>query len=230
MEKLNQLEYIRLLKLKYRLFTDTERREFLLQEIENTRKRLLDENDTLYAKIFRRTFRWSIVKLNVRRHISIGNSSSNIKTVLLGIIVYSIIVFFFGICATVVYSINNTTELNLWQPNGLLHFVQENGLMPYFLFASKHITTQSYLIGLIGGSGAVVSLIKRFDAIHKVKSSFWVLFSKGLFNPVVGSLSAIAVVSFMSNTIDGIYLFAAAFFAGFSERILEKFENKFLEK
>jgi len=229
MENLSLKEYLKLLKFKYRLLSDKDKRELLINEIENAQKKLLEEDGTSYSKSFRKIFKWAPFKLNFKYKLTPVNERSNIKTLILGILLYSLIVFLIGICATIVYSMNNLTEIDNWEANGLLCIVQKMGLTPFFLFAQKYISVKSYGIGLLGGAGAVVSLIKRFDIINKTDASFWALFSKGFFNPIVGSLSAVVIVSIMSSNIQEVYLLAVAFFAGFSERLLDKFEKKLFE-
>jgi hypothetical protein len=92
------------------------------------------------------------------------------------------------------------------------------------------IRPEAYYWGLLGGAGAVVSLVKRFDQISKQEGSPWLFFSKGLFNPIVGSLSAVVVCRFVSEGLTdaykGIPLLVIAFFAGFSERLIEKLAKK----
>ena len=84
----------------------------------------------------------------------------------------------------------------------------------------------AFLIGVFGGAGAVVSLVKRFNEFAKSSGSSWLYFSTGLFSPIVGSLAAVVICKFAAAGLDdkyeGVPLIVIAFFAGFSERLLNK--------
>ncbi len=72
----------------------------------------------------------------------------------------------------------------------------------------------------------VVDLVRRFDKIARRKTLFWLLFSQGLFSPIVGGLSAVVIVSFVQagliDLLKPIPPTVVAFFAGFSEQLLDK--------
>ena len=86
------------------------------------------------------------------------------------------------------------------------------------------VDIKAYYWGLLGGAGAVVSMIRRSESISSQKVSYWLVFAQGLFNPIVGSLSAVISCRYYIDMIKAdssqVPLVVLAFFAGFSERII----------
>lgn len=204
---------------------DSPEKQILLREINKARNEL--ENDDIdYSIAFWKGMKRTIRRLKRRSFFSVGDGKSNIKLVLLGIITYSVIVFFIGICAVIVFSYESTPE------PGLIKLVKAIGLDPLFkTVISLGITPHSYLTGLLGGAGAVLSMVRRFDKIAEKKASPWLLFSQGLFNPIVGSLSAVVICMIVSAGLipeyQGVPIYVLAFFSGFSEKLLSRASSTF---
>ena len=145
---------------------------------------------------------------------------------LAGLVLYSTFVIgVLGPCVVIVWSLNAGTL------NGFTALADKLGLLSIFeTVRGLGIKPEAYIWGLFGGAGAVTSIVKRFDQISSKRASFWLLFSQGVFNPIVGSLAAVVVCSFVYST-DQLNLLkivpavVPAFFAGFSERLLTRLES-----
>jgi hypothetical protein len=182
----------------------------------------LSSGDSHYARELIREVRPVIAKQRWASIFGISPPESAIGILLSGVLIYSVfVVLMLGPCVVVVQSLKAPSSLNLFTSAA-----QWLGLMPVFqTVMALGITPPAYLYGLLGGAGAVVSLVKRFDSFSTRSSSFWLLFATGLFSPIVGSLRALVVCDFIYATdkvkvLQVIPHVVVAFFAGFSERLL----------
>jgi len=203
---------------------DSETKTVLLREMKEAQL-LIDKGDPSYANAICKELRSFIRGLRLRSFFVSQTGTSNIQLIFSGILIYSFIVLLIGICAIIVdqYRVNPTS--------GLIKVVDGIGLNPLFsTVTGLGIQPMSYLIGLFGAAGAVVSLVKRFDEFEQKKGSPWLFFSIGLFSPIAGSLAAVVICKFVSAGLVENYkevpLIAVAFFAGFSERLLNKVDSK----
>ena len=225
-----EVEAAKLAKLRFDICSlhESNRKRLLLYELEIAAQKL-EEGNAEYAKQFRKHLGPVVRRIRFREAFTADDKRSNIKSVLLGIVCYSLIVFVIGICAVIV---------NIYQrdpQDELIVFVKNIGLLPVFITVSDlGIKPILYLWGITGGAGAVVSIVKRFDEIGQREASFWSLFAQGLFNPIVGSLAAVVVCTFVKagllNILSAVPLLVISFFSGFSERLLEKVGTLVLPK
>ncbi|MFC1823928.1 hypothetical protein ACFL9T_14555 [Thermodesulfobacteriota bacterium] len=199
---------------------DTAKRSILQREIDLAAEEL-SKGKPIYALLLWVRLRSKVNRLRFRFLLFPSPSDSNLQLLLKGIVIYSVIVLlFFGPCVVVVNSFlkKELTDLVL--------FVRWIGLSPLFeTVIDLNIQPRAYFWGILGGAGAVVSMVKRFDVIASRKATPWLFFAQGLFNPIVGSLSAVIACRFASSgllttALHGTPLMVIAFFAGFSERIL----------
>lgn len=203
----------------------SEARRVLLAEIAAAQEQLTQGEPT-YAKYLCDQTASLIVGLKRRQRFEMGTSESAVGVLLLGIVTYSaVVLLFIGPCVVVVSS------LSAGETNSFTAFAKTVGLLPLFETVMRlKIQPEAYLWGLFGGAGAVVSMVRRFEQIGKQPTSFfWVLFGQGLFNPIVGSLSAVVVCGFVYKTdqlkvLQFVPAIVIAFFAGFSERLLARTE------
>jgi hypothetical protein len=187
--------------------------------------KLLDDGDCQYSKALWTEMRSTIRRLRLRSLLFPPGMNSNIQFIFWGIATYASIVSIFGACAVIVHMYR--TDPESWP----IRFVSRVGLLPLFQTVSAlGIKPSAYLWGLFGGAGAVVSIVKRFDELAQRTGSPWLFFLQGLFNPIVGSLSAVVACKFASASLvdayKGVPLLAIAFFAGFSERLLERVQSQ----
>jgi len=181
----------------------------------------LQEGNLEYSKQFRHETRSTILSIKLKQIFGSRDESTNIRTLLLGLVCYGIIVFFIGICAIIVFVYQTDPQSNL------ITFLRSIGVLPIFATVSSFgITAEAFLWGILGGAGAVSNMVRRFDKIGGKKSSFWLLFAQGLFGPIVGSLSAVVAVTFVQegllDILKPIPLPVIAFFAGFSEQLIDR--------
>ena len=150
---------------------------------------------------------------------------SNIGTLLAGVLVYAVIVGMIAPCVIVVASLNDGAT------NAFTRAADALGLMPVFATVrSLGIQPVAYMWGIWGAAGAVVSMVKRFDQFASRRAPKALLFSEGLFNPIVGSLAAVVACVFVYrgdqlNILKPVPSVVLAFFAGFSERLLDRIES-----
>ena len=226
-------EMVRLLKMKYWVLKGDERESFLKSEIENALHSLAEDEDTAYVKAFRHHFQWIIWRHKWKSKLGIHINKNHTPRIALfsGFISYIILVFLAGMAATVVYSLNQHpewgTSSDFNSAGGLVQFTFELGLLPIFQFAQAYISPEAFMIGLMGGAGATVSLIKRLDEITKAQNGFWFFWGKGLLNPITGSIVALVLSQVL--IFDAVAKTVIAFFAGFSERLLDKIEKKLMD-
>jgi hypothetical protein len=202
----------------------SEARRILMHEIDIALEQLLNGNPEYARQLYDETTA-SIAKLRKRNRFGVRPSESAIGTILAGVSLYSaFVLLLLGPCVVVVAS------LNAHHNNSFTALADTLGLIPLFdTVRSLGIRPEAYLWGLLGGAGAVVSMVKRFEQLSKSKAPFWLLFGEGLFNPIVGSLSAVVVCNFIYNTdqlkaLQAVPTVVVAFFAGFSERLLGRVE------
>ena len=212
------------LEIKVASLPDIPEKHILQRELDKA-KNSLDEGETEYTDVLWNDVRRTISKIKLLYSIIPHSTSSNIQLLLRGIFIYSLLVFFFGICAVIVHVYNDYPTP--WP----VELVKWLGLDPIFkTVMALSIKPEAYYWGLLGGAGAVVSLVKRFDNISKHEGRPWLFFSRGLFNPIVGSLSAVVACRFASQGLldeyKGVPLLVVAFFAGFSERLISKIGGK----
>lgn len=212
------------LELNVAALPDIPQKKILFNEIERA-KVALEANDTTYSEAL-----WGDIRGNIRRikwyyRIFPNQFDSNIVLWLKGLILYSsIVLLIFGPCAVIVHIWPSEESTSASLPL-IVVAIKYLGLDPLFTTVKDlGIKSKAYLWGLLGGAGAVVSMVKRIKSIETQKVSHWLLFTQGLFNPIVGSLSAVVACAYYSNTlkeeVTQIPLYVVAFFAGFSERIL----------
>ncbi len=220
----------RLIKLELNVASlpDIPQKTILKNEIGRA-KDALDSDVTTYSDTLWADIRYNIWRIKWTYRIFPNQYESNIVLWLKGLILYSFIVLFiFGPCAVIV---------NVW-PKPVIHTPQVTDSMPWIVKAvialklaplfstviELGIEIKAYFWGLLGGAGAVVSMVKRFESIASQKRPHWLVFVQGLFNPIVGSLSAVIACRYYESTlkddVSQLPLLVLAFFAGFSERIL----------
>lgn len=164
--------------------------------------------------------------LRKRQLFKIISPETTVGIVLLGILVYSAgVLLFLGPCVVVVSSLAAKTS------NSFTLTAAAVGLTPLFEAVMRlGIRPEAYLWGLFGGAGAVVSMVRRFEQFpSQGRPVFWLLFAQGLLNPIVGSLSAVVICSFVYHTDQvkipqAVPTIVLAFFSGFSERLLVRTE------
>jgi hypothetical protein len=203
----------------------SEARSVLLAEIAAAQEQLA-QGDPTYAKYLYDQTASLLVGLKLRRRFDTGTPESAVGVLLLGVVTYSAgVLLFIGPCVVVVSS------LSAGETNSFTAVAKAVGLLPLFETVMRlKIQPDAYLWGLFGGAGAVVSMARRFEQIAKHPTPFfWVLFGQGLFNPIVGSLSAVVVCGFVYKTdqlkvLQFVPAIVIAFFAGFSERLLARTE------
>jgi len=191
----------------------------LINEIERA-KDALDAGDTTYSETLWAKIRYKISRIKWFYRILPNQYDSNILLWLKGLVLYSLTVLFvFGPCAVIVYVWKESPEP--W----IVKLVKDLKLAPIFDTVNGFgVNPRAYFWGLLGGSGAVVSMARRFKTIASQEGSHWLLFAQGLFNPIIGSLSAVIACHYYSSVLKAsatqMPLLVIAFFAGFSERIL----------
>ena len=203
--------------------TDVSR--LLIREIEVANE-LLESGDGRYAEQLIASSATAVRRLRRRRTFGLRPPGQTITPVLAGLVLYSTFVIgVLGPCVVIVWSLNAGTV------NGFTALADNLGARSIFeTVRGLGVKPEAYLWGLFGGAGAVASIVKRFDQIASKRASFWLLFSQGVFNPIVGSLAAVVVCSFVYGT-DQLNLLkivppvVSAFFAGFSERLLARLES-----
>jgi len=217
----------RLIKMEVDNLSQSSKPQFQLIETEIAKsKKQMESGNHEYALALVKEFRLQLILCKILNLILPQNGNSNIPLIISGIAIYAFIVFLAGICAVTVFMYGIDSQ------SWIVHFVQKLGFDPLFkTVISFNIRPISFLYGVFGGAGAVVSIIKRLDSISKEKKTPWLYFSQGLFNPIVGSIVAVVICEMVSNgntmgLAKSFPLIALSFFAGFSERILLKMEKR----
>ncbi|MFN0141336.1 MAG: hypothetical protein ACKVQW_14775 [Pyrinomonadaceae bacterium] len=184
-------------------------------------KTSLNEGNVEYAKQFRKEFRSAIFRLKLTQAFGSIDTNPNIRIVIMGVICYSAMMAVGGLCAVVVYVYQQHPD------SSLISFLRQIWILYIFAAVSDlGISPKHYLLGLLGGVGAIASIVRRFDEIERSKKSFWSLFAQGLLNPIVASFVATVIVSFVNagllNILKQIPAPVIAFFAGFSEQLIDR--------
>lgn len=198
----------------------SEKKDLLNKELHIAIEKLESNNNFIYARHFRKQYSSIIFWSKINSFFSGDSRNSNMQLVLLGIICYSIIILFIGICAgiLVIYSNKGNTGFRDFLDTIWLGYI-------FKTLSDLGFTTRGYYLGVLGGAGAVVSMVRRFNRISTSKKSKWLIFADGFFNPIVGSLSAVIVCKFVEagllNILEKVPIIVIAFFSGFSERLLE---------
>jgi len=227
MSKNEKIESVKVNILKLELIVctlpDIEEKKILQREIELAKKEL-NENRIEYPSILTKKIKRTIKRIRFRIIILPHESNTNIQLIIKGIVLYSLIVFCFGICAVIVNVYNEIPT------PFIVELVKSIGLDPLFkTVISLDITQRIYHWGLLGGAGVVVSMINRFKTFEESSKSKWLYFAVGLFKPILGSLTAIMACRIASVGIIEAYkdvpLIAIAFFSGFSEKWWKIAEN-----
>ena len=234
---------VRLTKLELNVASlpDIPHKRILNDEIARA-KETLQVGDSTYADLLWSQIRRTASRIKWYYRLVPNRFESNITLWLKGIVLYSILVLgVFGPCAVIVAKWPGIINGGKGVTNGTcamggIHWLVE--LVCYFKLAplfetviGLKIQPEGYLWGLLGGAGAVVSMVKRIDSIANQVSHHWLVFTQGLFNPIVGSLSAVITCRFYETTMKGaggsmLPLVVLAFFAGFSERILSNLADR----
>ncbi len=211
------------LELNIAAMPDIPQKQILANEIEIA-KISLENNDPSYSEALWTNIRFKIWRIIWAYRILPNQYDQNILLWLKGLVLYSIIVLLIiGPCAVIV---------DVWPKDGstaqlpwIVQAVEFLNIDPIFISAKRLIDIKAYYWGVLGGAGAVVSMMKRSESISNQKASYWLVFAQGLFNPIIGSLSAVIACRYYMDLVNNdisssVPLVVIAFFAGFSERII----------